>query len=328
MRNILSVLLVAALGTAANAADVDPATALAAAKTQIAGKNYEGAVRQLEPAIESATKITNPDQQKQALTALHFYLAVALSGMKKDDEALGHLEEALRLTPNMRAVDASRYDARFVALFGRARGETTTDDGRADAGRFDELYPGFSPTAPVQTAGAPDVGTEPAIEILGTRQDKRQWSTTKSSSDRARLLDAFWAARDRTPGTDANEFRDVALRRIAFADSAFGAPQDRGALTDRGRVFTLLGAPALVRRRAMTAREAGQVQALSRGSLDVEVGTVEFWIYNRDQLPGRSGQPTVTFRFVSHQGVGSFVLQRDGFAINALTAAADAARGE
>lgn len=323
MRNTLIGLFVATMVAIAEAADVDPAAALAAAKTEITARNHAKALGHLSPAIEAANRIADATRRKQALTALHFYAAVASSGMHKDDEAASHLEEALRLTPTIRGVDADHYPERFVALFERVRGETT-----AAPGRFEELYPGFSPTAPLATSAMPPVGNEPAVEILGSRQEKQRWRGTMSATDRAQLLTEFWADRDQTPGPAENEFRDMFLRRVAFADTAFGAPAERGALTDRGRVFALLGPPALVRRRALSASEAGRVQALSRGSLGIEVGTVEYWIYNRDQLPVRHAQPTVTFRFISHQGVGSFVLQKDGFAINTLAAAASAASRE
>ncbi len=323
MRNILIGLMVVAMAVAADAANVDPAAALAAAKAEIASKNYAKALNHLSPAIEAAKEIADSTQQNQALTALHFYAAVASSGMAKDNEAESHLEEALRLTPTIRGVDAAQYPERFVTLFERIRGEAT-----ATPGRFEELYPGFSPSASVEAPDIAPVGSDPAIEILGSRQEKRRWRGTTSPGDRTQFLAEFWAVRDQTPGPAENEFRDMFLRRVAFADSAFSAPGDRGALTDRGRVFTLLGPPALVRRRALTSREAGEVQALSRGSLDVAVGTVEYWIYNRDQLPVRHAQPTVTFRFISHQGVGTFVLQKDGFAINTLSAAANTASRE
>ncbi|MGK2855804.1 MAG: GWxTD domain-containing protein [Thermoanaerobaculia bacterium] len=314
MRRLLIILFVSALAGTAGAAAVDPATALDAAKKHIAAKKYDDAVRQLVPAIEAAEKIADVNMQKQALTALHFYAAVAYSGLEEDDEALIHLEEALLLTPAMRNVDPARYDARFVALFERAKGDGNETRGR----RFDDLYPGFAP----YSSELPPVTAEiPAIEILGSRDEKRQFRDVTNASDREDFLAAFWAARDRAPDTSENEFRDEVLRRVAFADDTFAAGRERGALADRGRVFAVLGVPASVVRRTMTAREAANVQALSRGSSNIEVGTVEYWTYRREQLPIDTSRQTVTFRFVSHQGIGTAILQKDGIAINTLAAA-------
>ena len=317
MRKLLIILLVAALAGTAGAAAVDPATALDAAKKQIAAKKYDDAVRQLVPAIEAAANIADVNMQKQALTALHFYAAVAYSGLEEDDEALRHLEKALLLTPAMRNLDPARYDAHFIALFERVKENGDEASGR----RFDDLYPGF---APYSSEPPPITAEIPAIEILGSRDEKRQFRDVSSESDREDFFAAFWAARDKASDTSENEFRDEILRRIAFADDSFEGARERGALTDRGRVFTVLGVPASVVRRTMTAREASNVQALSRGSSNIEVGTVEYWTYRREQLPIDTSRQTVTFRFVSHQGIGTAILQKDGIAINTLAAASSA----
>ena len=316
MRKLLIILLVSALTGTVDAA-VDPAAALDAAKKQIAAKKYDKAVGQLLPAIEAAATIADAEMQKQALTALHFYAAVAYSGMGEDEEALGHLEEALLLTPAMRNLDPAKYDARFVALFDRVKGDGDEASGR----RFDDLYPGFAPNS----SQAPPVTAEiPAVEILGSRDEKRQFRDVATASDRENFFDAFWEERDKDPSAPGNEFREEILRRIAFADETFPGDRQRGALTDRGRVFAVLGVPASVVRRTMTPREAANVHALSRGSSNIEVGTVEYWTYRRDQLPIDLARQTVTFRFITHQGIGTAVLQKDGIAINTLSAASSA----
>lgn len=319
MRAFLILLLLAA--PAAGATAVDPAAALDAAKNQIAAKKYAGAVEHLLPAIDAAATIADADTQTQALTALHFYAAVAYSGLKKDEEALTHLEEALRLTPSMRNLDPARYDARFIALFERAKG----DDAEAATSLFDDLYPGFAAYA----AATPPITAEiPAVEIFGSRHEKRQFRDVADASARSEFFDSFWSVRDANPATPENEFRDEVLRRIAFADETFEVGNERGALTDRGRVFAVLGAPASVLRRAMTGRESANVHSLSRGSSGIDIGTVEYWTYRREQLPIDFSRQTVTFRFVSHQGLGTFVLQKDGIAINTLAAASSAPRKE
>jgi len=316
MRKLLIVIFISALAGTAGAA-VDPAIALDAAKKQIAAKKYDQAVEQLLPAIEAAANIADAEMQKQALTALHFYAAVAYSGIGEDEDALRHLEEALLLTPAMRNLDPARYDARFVALFERAKGDGDDTSGR----RFDDLYPGFSP----YSSEEPPVTAEiPAVEILGSRDEKRQFREVSSASGREEFFAAFWEGRDKDPSAPGNGFRDEILRRIAFADETFPGDRQRGALTDRGRVFAVLGVPASVVRRTMTAREAANVHALSRGSSNIEVGTVEYWTYRRDQLPIDLARQTVTFRFITHQGVGTAVLQKDGIAINTLAAASSA----
>ncbi|HYR28497.1 MAG TPA: GWxTD domain-containing protein, partial [Thermoanaerobaculia bacterium] len=267
-------------------------------------------------------------QQSQARTAVHFYLAVANSGLRRDDAALTNLEEALRLSPNMRNVDPSKYDANFVKLFARAKGDggkpavTAAEGG---SGRFEELYPGFSTGGAVPML---DANLErPAVEILGSTKEKRDFRSVRTPNDHARFMGQFWQLRDPSAGTDANEFRDDLARRIAFAEQAFQSPGLRGSMTDRGRVFAVLGVPSLVRRRPLNASD--NIVAINRNAIGIDVGTVEYWFYNRAQLPdGAMSQPTVAYRFVTHQGIGDYVLQRDGVPINILTKVASSGVAE
>ncbi len=235
-------------------------------------------------------------------------MAVALSGMGNDVDALEHIDEVLRLSPQIRNVDPAKYDAHFVELFRSARGT-----GGEPAG-FAQYYPRFSPTEPPveQDLTQPWQG-DPAIEILGSRAEKGSWRDM-DSDQREDFIHTFWKARDKSPETERNEFREEFERRVAYADAAFKVGMDRGSLTDRGRVFILLGEPARVRRREIRSSDA--IQSFNRGSVGIVSGSIEYWVYTREQLPVSFSKPTMTYRFVSHQGVGNFVLQRDGMAIN------------
>jgi len=321
MRNVQRMLLlslIVAFAATVQAVQIDPAVALTAAKSHISAKKYADAVAVLEPALASTANITDPAQQSQARTAVHFYLAVANSGLKRDDAALAHLEDALRLSPNMRNIDPAKYDQRFVKLFAQAKGPDAdaSNGGEGGTGRFEELYPGFSTGAAVPALDAKL--EKPAVEILGTPQEKRDFRSVRTPNDHARFMGEFWRLRDPSSGTDVNEFRDDVARRLAFAEQAFQSPGQRGSMTDRGRVFAVLGVPALVRRRPLNANDA--IVAINRNAIGIEVGTVEYWFYNREQLPeGAMSQPTVAYRFVTHQGIGDYVLQRDGVPINILT---------
>jgi len=68
--------------------------------------------------------------------------------------------------------------------------------------------------------------------------------------DRAEFVADFWKRRDPTPETAANEFRSMYYTRHAVADKAFraGIP---GWMTDRGRIFILLGPPTDVIKQSM-----------------------------------------------------------------------------
>lgn len=293
----------------------DAASAVDEARRLIAARTYPEAVTMLQAARRQVEAIADPADRARGLAAIHFYSAVAQAGLGSEEKAREHLVEFFRLTPNAR-IDPSKYDPSFVAIFERTRSSS------AGAERFESLYPGFGGTGTIE----PETSDSRAVEILGSNREKREWRTIKSSEVRESFMKSFWQQRDPTPETNVNEFRETFVRRVVFAETAFASAGETGSLTDRGRVFAILGEPALVRRRALSGRD--NVEAFNRGSVGIEVGTVEYWIYNSHQLPVAQAKPAITFRFVSHQGVGDFVLQKDGIAINTLTAVTNAASRE
>jgi len=284
---------------------------LQAARQHLDAKRFAEATRILEAAIPK-TNALPADLKAQARTAMHFYAAVAYSALDRDDDADAHLQEALRITPSMRNIDPKKYSARFVTLFNRARSATEGSE------TFDKFYPGYSGfQAPPERLA--DAWQTPALTILGTKEEKRAWQSLRTPDERARFIADFWRVRDKSPETEANEFRDTFARRVAFVDEMFGSHGHSGALTDRGRVFALLGEPAMVQRRAINNNDS--ITIMNYASRGIEVGTIEFWFYTRDQLPRTFAKPNMTFRFVTHQGVGQHVLQTNGLVMNALAMA-------
>jgi GWxTD domain-containing protein len=78
---------------------------------------------------------------------------------------------------------------------------------------------------------------------LMTKQEKAAWRNVKTVEEAQRSIDLFWARRDPTRGTPRNEFHAQFDQRVADADVYFPGPQTRGALTDKGRVYIVLGPP-------------------------------------------------------------------------------------
>jgi len=83
--------------------------------------------------------------------------------------------------------------------------------------------------------------------VLLSSAEREQIQLLTNDRDAARFLALFWARRDQEPKTPLNEFRIEFEARVAAADQAFRETNTRGALTDRGRVFLLLGPPTLRR---------------------------------------------------------------------------------
>lgn len=84
-------------------------------------------------------------------------------------------------------------------------------------------------------------GAGPAQWIM-TSDEKRAWRKVTTESDAVNFIDLFWARRDPSSGTAVNEFRNEFESRVAFSDETFIEKRRRGAMTDRGRVYIVLGA--------------------------------------------------------------------------------------
>jgi GWxTD domain-containing protein len=102
---------------------------------------------------------------------------------------------------------------------------------------------------PVRAAEAPDYkipnkdwGRGPVRWLLSDDEEK-EWKKLRADDERAKFAKEFWAKRDPTPGTEANEYEMVFWKRVEQADKNFKSISKPGSLTDMGRVFLLLGPP-------------------------------------------------------------------------------------
>src|ERR1700686_5033913 len=84
------------------------------------------------------------------------------------------------------------------------------------------------------------------VQFLMTNEEIAQWNALQSDADGNAFIALFWARRDPTPGTPANEFREDFQRRVTYADQNFSAANVRGALSDRGKALILFGPPTRV----------------------------------------------------------------------------------
>lgn len=89
--------------------------------------------------------------------------------------------------------------------------------------------------------------TGPAQWIM-TRDEQARWKTVTTDADAQAFIDLFWARRDPTPSTAANEFRETFDTRVKYADDHFAHGRTPGSMSDRGRVLIVMGAPTRVQR--------------------------------------------------------------------------------
>jgi GWxTD domain-containing protein len=159
------------------------------------------------------------------------------------------------------------------------------------------LLASFGATA--GAADAVDVRRFPKLAHLLLLPDEQALlGQLKDDKDRRTFQAIFWARRDPSPGTPANEFEDNVRAAWKHADDLFSYPNEKGSQTGCGQVIALLGPPEEVKAAGepaaapppnadpTTARGAGRAfdnmaylrEGPNRGP--------EIWVYrDRPQLP-------------------------------------------
>lgn len=169
---------------------------------------------------------------------------------------------------------------------------------------------------------------------LMTQQERAAYKQLTTDEQAKQFIDLFWAKRDPNLSTRINEFKRDFQARVAAADKMFAEKNVRGSMTDRGKVFILMGPPA---NRGKEPIEKFLISLYGRGrqdthaalggtGLDVSTvmygiafnrakGVAEIWLYTRDQLPATVRIPkrfkTVMFAFFDTDGTGHYELQRN-----------------
>lgn len=319
MRTILSA--IAALLLVPQFLFADPATAISRGRELIAKREYAKAVSVLRNALPEAAVLTRPSEQAGALSALHFYTAVALTELGVKDEAATELRSFFAYRPNA-TLDAKNYSKAFLELFDRVGRDVRRE--QAQRSGFQDHYPGFEFVDPKEPPVSATWGASSAFQLLASDDEKNAWAQARDESSQAAFVDEFWKKRDFDSSTPVNEFRADVLRRIAFADKIFGdEASDRGSLTDRGKVFVILGPPYRVVIRPLNQTEA-RFSPKRRGAGE---GAVEEWVYRREQLPAKIPMHEVEFRFVSDTGTHLRTLQRTFHNMTAMGAVQEVLRG-
>ena len=317
MKKQLIVVAVAAL-TAVSLDAADPAQELARGRTAIAKRDYHRAAEILRTGIQSAERLPEKAEKAEALAALHFYAAVASYHAGREVAARAHLADFFEYQPNATRADPQRFEAGFVTLFNQVR------TGRKVAGTtsFDALYPNYESVTAKPAEPARGWRNTAAFAFLATPEEKVEWDKILDPAARDAFVVEFWKRRDPSPSDERNEFREAFEARAAFADyyfaDGYGA---RGSLSDRGKVFVLLGKPGAVESRGFHPSDGRLTLSENAEYGDV---SLEIWRYPRTALPVAIPTSGVTYMFVTHRRIGDHVLKGlEGMSLRALLAAAD-----
>ena len=146
-----------------------------------------------------------------------------------------------------------------------------------------------------------DWDKSPESVFLATDDEKKEWKKIDSDPAAEKFIALFWARRDPDLKTPANEFREQFEARAAFADERFALGKRRGALTERGRAFILIGPPKSSANKAMlnSGQEFGSATGAIPGSQGAGGGTTLMvqWLYEKPQLPAWAGVPSLDLKF-------------------------------
>lgn len=260
--------------------------------------------------MPEAAALASAKERDDALAALHFHAALAFSNCAQRERAKDELRAFFRLHPGRSSLDEAKYDRAFIRLFDDVQRTLGTPE------LFDRFYPGFGASGDAAEEPLPLNlwSTSPAFQLMAGEDEREEWGRLRDDA-RVAFVERFWSRRD--PG-----LRAETARRVAFADRVFDGPGElRGAMSDRGRVFVLLGPPAHVYRQGLQQYETTIVAPRTRTPL---TGTLERWIYSGPRLSVSVQQ--VEFRFISQPGYGDGVMQRDFWPLKALAGARQARR--
>ena len=328
------------------------------AKEEFKLGSYAKALETLE-VLDAESQKPDFEKARAALApGLLFYRGASYAALGRKQEAEETFEAFLAYQPNAQ-LDPALYPRSVIAALDGARKSVAKRTTRpAEEGMLAEAYRAF----PRPDAGsAEEVGEDWAngpVGILLSREEKRTFARLPDPVSRSEFVTNFWKSRDPKPETEDNEFREEFEKRVAFADARFAQDEVRGSLTDRGMVFILMGPPTYSGRKPlMTGEDSGDAPGLSRysraevaaaaqsggsnadrqarieqvtgpGTTIQEAASnwIEAWHYRRESLPKETPYQEVIFEFVTKQGYGKNVLQRDDKVLSSLERARARAR--
>jgi GWxTD domain-containing protein len=146
-----------------------------------------------------------------------------------------------------------------------------------------------------------DWNKSPEFSGLAVESEQKEWKKIASDEEAERYIQLFWAKRDPDLKTPVNEFKIVFDQRVKEADQLFGLPRTRGALTERGKLYVLVGAPKTLLRvtgiKPQPVAPPGQIPPPNDPGTSIGESLATF-LYEATQLPEWSGMKSLRAEFV------------------------------
>lgn len=335
-------LLSALLATPLPAAEDPVLQTLVEAKTAYRARRWADAELALRHLLELAIVPEREPALPRILPAYHFYAAAVAWELKDEERARKELARYFEFQPEA-TIDPGLYPKSYCIFFDaqRTEAERRTPPKPEDAG-----LPNWSSALVDETtvplyAGDP-AWAETAVRHLLTDADKKELSAVPDDASRREWVFRFWKRFDPDPATPDNEYEVEFYRRARYADANFSTETTRGSLSDRGRVLLVLGPPNYIGRSAllrsddiMTSLKKSEtvivrdsrgrtslqrVSTSNRGAItpgDIE-GDVEIWYYRKDRVPKGVPFQELRYTFITKEGYGVGVFQKDARELLAL----------
>ena len=157
------------------------------------------------------------------------------------------------------------------------------------------------------------------VRYIATKKEKQEYRFLKKSGDEKKIMTfraLFWKLRDPDPRTARNTFREQYYRRINEANGLFNESSTPGWLTDRGKVYILLGPPDDMTNEYDRPSARGGVDSFTFSPS--ERYPTQLWIYRN--TPSPTVGPNLEIRFLRQSGTGEYKMaSKVDLRINRLT---------
>jgi GWxTD domain-containing protein len=341
------VVLMLSMSTVAIAAEPTVPELFKRVKDEFSSGNFKASLADLDQLDAVSMRPGYEKERMKLVPALAFYRGANLASMGERDAGKEAFISYLGLVPNA-SIASPPFSRDVVATFALAQKDLR---GRPSSltTAFATFVPGGGVLLPADVLWA-----DSPVRYLLSNAQKRDYAALTSQSGRDAFVAAFWKQFDPTPESEANEFRDEFERRVAFADANFSTDIVRGRDSERGAVFTFLGPPTYAAVTDLSSSNDPIASLRTSGNSDMSTafhtgsatplssvtgqqpidnlennlarGRREAWYYRRARIPTGIPFNEVEFDFLTKEGYGTGVLQKDPQPLTALGKAVELSR--